>query len=519
MYFDTTGTAPTVSITAFDLPSTSDSLIVPFTTFTTTGSVSHYFITESTNSIAYDASGWVSVKPTSYNFTSSGTKTLYAWVKTGSSQSEVFGPVSDTVNIASGATTFGFSSLTPSNNATGVSLLPTISITFDENVIFGNMGNINNTIQVRDSITDSSAAAWQNWGTITGSTWTTTLTNNLSYSKSYYVYIGSETFKNAGGAYFSGISDKNVWKFTTMADPTPPPSVVVPTINTQPANQTVTSPSTATFSVSASNGGGTLSYQWQSTPTGSTTFSNITGATSASYTTPATSTSDSGKQYKVVVTNSAGSVTSNTATLTVNASSSTKEVTTSNKSSNVSKVGGAVIFNFGNTSDTKVGSGFNVTASEINRTNAPTGKSILRAFDLTTDQADKTGYNATIALSYPTGQTYKSGDKVMYWDTTSNSWSENGITNIPGTVGASTITFNTTHFTEFAILTDSSSTVTPTNGTASPIGNNGTTTVGGILPTAGSTALNMFLNFILAMGGYLLLQRYLKRSKYAAFVR
>jgi uncharacterized repeat protein (TIGR02543 family) len=230
--------------------------------------------------------------------------------------------------------------------------------------------------------------------------------------------------------------------------------------------------------------------------------------------------------YRAYAINSSGTAYGNDNDFTTTGSPSTKEVTTSNKSSNVSKVGGAVIFNFGNTSDTKVGSGFNVTASEINRTNAPTGKSILRAFDLTTDQADKTGYNATIALSYPTGQTYKSGDKVMYWDTTSNSWSENGITNIPGTVGASTITFNTTHFTEFAILTDSSNNTGGTGGTGGTGSTGGTgttgtggTTVGGILPTAGSTALNMFLNFMLAMGGYLLLQRYLKRSKYAAFVR
>jgi len=45
----------------------------------------------------------------------------------------------------------------------------------------------------------------------------------------------------------------------------------------------------------------------------------ITGATATSYTTAATTTSDSGLQFSVVVSNSAGSTTSNVATLTVNA--------------------------------------------------------------------------------------------------------------------------------------------------------------------------------------------------------
>jgi hypothetical protein len=56
-----------------------------------------------------------------------------------------------------------------------------------------------------------------------------------------------------------------------------------------------------------------LSYQWQKGTTA------ITGATSASYTTPATTTSDNGTQYRVVVSNSAGSAISNSVILTVNA--------------------------------------------------------------------------------------------------------------------------------------------------------------------------------------------------------
>ena len=75
---------------------------------------------------------------------------------------------------------------------------------------------------------------------------------------------------------------------------------------------------TATFTVAAS-GSPTPTFQWSSAPSGSTTFTEISGATSASYTTAATSTVMSGTQYRCVATNSAGSATSNTATLTFSA--------------------------------------------------------------------------------------------------------------------------------------------------------------------------------------------------------
>jgi beta-galactosidase len=44
---------------------------------------------------------------------------------------------------------------------------------------------------------------------------------------------------------------------------------------------------------------------------------NITGATKASYTTPPTTAADNGSLFAVIVSNAAGSVTSNNAILTV----------------------------------------------------------------------------------------------------------------------------------------------------------------------------------------------------------
>ena len=90
------------------------------------------------------------------------------------------------------------------------------------------------------------------------------------------------------------------------------PDPVAPSITAQPASQTINAGQTATFSVTAT-GTAPLSYQWQKNSAA------IAGATSSSYTTPAETASDNGAQFSVVVSNSAGTVTSNAAILTVNA--------------------------------------------------------------------------------------------------------------------------------------------------------------------------------------------------------
>jgi hypothetical protein len=85
---------------------------------------------------------------------------------------------------------------------------------------------------------------------------------------------------------------------------------VAPAITAQPADQRVVVGLTATFTVTA-NGTAPLSYQWQKGTT------PISGATSSSYTTPVTTLVDDGSTFQVVISNSAGSVTSNSAMLTV----------------------------------------------------------------------------------------------------------------------------------------------------------------------------------------------------------
>lgn len=86
-------------------------------------------------------------------------------------------------------------------------------------------------------------------------------------------------------------------------------AVTAPVITTQPASAQVISSGVATFSVAASGSG--LAYQWRKNSV------DIAGANADSYTTPATTGADNGALFTVVVSNSAGSATSNAATLTV----------------------------------------------------------------------------------------------------------------------------------------------------------------------------------------------------------
>ncbi|HXC32594.1 MAG TPA: choice-of-anchor D domain-containing protein [Verrucomicrobiae bacterium] len=89
-------------------------------------------------------------------------------------------------------------------------------------------------------------------------------------------------------------------------------TTVAPSIATQPASQSVIAGNTASFSVAAT-GTAPLSYQWSKSGT------PIPNATSSSYTTPAETTTDNNAKFTVAVSNSAGSATSNAATLSVTA--------------------------------------------------------------------------------------------------------------------------------------------------------------------------------------------------------
>lgn len=102
-------------------------------------------------------------------------------------------------------------------------------------------------------------------------------------------------------------------------------SFVPPTIQTHPVSVTVTANSTANFTVVAAANNQTLTYQWQRWTSSNSFWSNLSvydsgfsGVTSSTLSlTGRTSASNNGDRYRCVVTNAAGSVTSNEATLTV----------------------------------------------------------------------------------------------------------------------------------------------------------------------------------------------------------
>src|SRR5271155_3163105 len=156
------------------------------------------------------------------------------------------------------------------------------------------------TFSVAASGTQPLTYQWQeNGAAINGAvsaSYTTAATTSADNGASFVVVV-----TNSAGSISSAPAT-----LTVNADP------VAPTITSQPASRTVTAGQTATFTVVAS-GTAPLSYQWQMNGAA------ISGATAPSYTTPATTTSNSGSAFQVVVSNSAGSMTSNAAILTVNA--------------------------------------------------------------------------------------------------------------------------------------------------------------------------------------------------------
>ena len=89
-----------------------------------------------------------------------------------------------------------------------------------------------------------------------------------------------------------------------------------PVVTTNPATQTICAGNMASFTVAAT-GQPVPTIQWQLSIDGGATFNPIGGATLATYSF-ITAPSDSGHQYRAVLTNSCGTATSTAATLTVN---------------------------------------------------------------------------------------------------------------------------------------------------------------------------------------------------------
>jgi len=205
---------------------------------------------------------------------------------------------------------------------TGVSAAPTITTQpASQTVTAGQTATF--------SVTSSGAAPlsylWSKNGTaITGATsasYTTPATATSDSGSQFTVVVSNST----------GSATSNAATLTVTA------AAVAPTITTQPGSQTVSASQTATFQVTVS-GTAPLSYQWRKNGTA------ISGATSSAYTTPVTTPADSGSQFTVAVSNSAGTAISNAATLTVQASGQLTASTTNLNYGNITVGSSSLLF-------------------------------------------------------------------------------------------------------------------------------------------------------------------------------
>ncbi len=167
------------------------------------------------------------------------------------------------------------------------------------------------------------------------------------------------------GASFSVVVNNPIGQIVSQsATLTVTTAVVAPSIVAQPANQSVTVGQTATFSVSAS-ATPTPTYQWQKNG------GAISGATLSSYTTPATVMADNASQFTVVVSNSAGTMTSNAATLTVTNNAVKPTITTQPVSQSV-VAGQAAIFIVGTSGTAPIAYQWSKNGTPINGANSAT---------------------------------------------------------------------------------------------------------------------------------------------------
>ena len=138
---------------------------------------------------------------------------------------------------------------------------------------------------------------------------------------------GATTLAQNGTHYRVVVSNGLGSVTSSAATLTVSPAVVAPAIVAQPADQAVVAPASATFNVTAT--GTSLSYDWQVSTDGGTTFTDVVGAPDTPNLPIANSAvGQSGQRYRVRVSNPAGSVTSNPALLTVTAATTAPAFTT-----------------------------------------------------------------------------------------------------------------------------------------------------------------------------------------------
>ena len=287
-------------------------------------------------------------------------------------------------------------------------------------------------------------------GPANGDSWTTLRTFNPSGANGWGMSSsGSFLVETVGHSFERNIASEDgvfLDDFSASIAGASGPVTTAPLITTQPASQTVNPGQSVVFSVTAT-GTAPLGYQWNKNGTA------INGATSSSYTVASPQVSDAAS-YTVLISNTAGSVTSSAATLTVN---------------------GVPVVTSAATATALVGQAFSyqITASRsptgFNATGLPAGLSVntgtglisgtptivgTSTVTLSASNADGTGTGVltlTVALppsitSQPQGQTVSPGQSAAFSVTVTGTapfsyqWRKNGG-NLSGAINA-TLTLN-----------------------------------------------------------------------------
>ena len=256
-----------------------------------------------------------------FSVTATGTDPLsYQWYK---GASPISGATGSSYTISSVTTGNAGTYFVIVTNSVGSAASSEATLTVNVPVTLSSITiNGNSSVNVGSTTTYTCTATYSN-GT------SKTVTPTWSVSPTTYASITSAgvlTGKAVGTATVKATYEgKTATKNVTV-------NAVKPTITTQPKSQSVNEGNSVTFSVVAT-GTAPLSYQWYKDGKA------ISGATGSSYTISSAKSSDAGSYY-VIVSNSAGSVTSNTVTLTITA----KPVITTQPRSQTVNEGNSVTF-------------------------------------------------------------------------------------------------------------------------------------------------------------------------------
>jgi len=118
-----------------------------------------------------------------------------------------------TWNFATDATPPTVFTLSPADNATDVSPIGNLVVTFSEAVAIGTgnitLKNLTDSTQSTIAVTDGSQVS------VAGSVLTINPTADLAIGKDYAIQIDPTAIKDSSGNFFAGIADDTTWNFTT----------------------------------------------------------------------------------------------------------------------------------------------------------------------------------------------------------------------------------------------------------------------------------------------------------------